>query len=123
MGAKLVKQTGSIITNCTKDADCTGTKTTTCCFLTRMMKQSDTSTGKDEITIYKAVGYASEKDTYTKICDTAYPTTLKGTDVKKEGEKWALESEGNKWDLYCDGGATSMVASAAAVVALTVSLH
>ena len=123
MGAKLVKQTGSLVTNCTKDADCTGTKTTTCCFRTQMILQSTTSAGKDEITIYKAVGYASEKDTYTKICNTDYPTTLKATDVKKEGMKWALTSEGNKWDLYCDGGATSLVAGAAAVVALSVSLN
>ena len=52
MGAKLVKQNGVLVTNCTTDKDCSGVASNTCCFRTQMVEQSKTSAGVVTIATY-----------------------------------------------------------------------
>ena len=136
MGTALVKQpaNNTVFLDCTVDADCykansnltvnqpaatTDTeKAKRCCMKFLCWKAENTTDAVVSLDAAKLLGWATNTNTYTKICNYDYPQFFKTDFSGPAGASISEDASGNEWKIYCDGGASTLVASAIAASAI-----
>merc|ERR1712100_332265 len=141
MGPKLSNPASTVVTSCTKDADCYGAtvkvggttvsaaattdaaKKLICCLRVEPTVLGTTTAAKTAVTSNNTTyGYPKNTGEYAKICQTAYPTyfTSIGTSPNKYAAPVYTDANKNEYKVYCDGGAKALaLGAAAATVALS----